>query len=399
MRIKYLLFTLITIIGITFSSCIKDEALSKKAEILEATVDNADKYISSISKKSSEIVFNLKQVNPDGTYAPIFKISKGAKIIPESGTVLNFKDQDQKYTVYSEDGNWQKVYTVKFINSDFLSKYSFENVVLEGDNSNEPYSPEKVYKYDTYFTFFEYVNNKQTDELWQSGNPGYSIFPASKLKVTNPSQYPTASIKDGYVGKGLKLETVLTGLPHSAFLPGLAAGNIFLGNFETKLPAIKSTEFGIPYTTDRQPKSVSGYFKYKAGENFIVNEPKESKLSKDTWDAYAILFEKKEIEVEGPWGDKEKVIYLPGDHNFADSRMVMIARIDETQRIETNNWTRFEMPFKAVKGKKFDPKGHYMIAIVLTSSYEGNMYNGAVGSTLLIDEVEITFEEDNFEIN
>ncbi|WP_313138558.1 PCMD domain-containing protein [Myroides sp.] len=395
MRINYLLFALLTTIGITFSSCIKDEALSQKAEILEATAENADIYISSISKKSNEIIYYLKQNSPNNIYAPVFTISKGSKIIPASGTLLNFENKEQKYTVYSEDGNWEKVYTVKFIKSDFVSQFSFENTVLEGDNSNEPYSPDKIYKYDTYFTFFEYLSDNQTDELWQSGNPGYSIFPANSLKVTNPSQYPTTSIKDGYKGKGLKLETVLTGLPHSSFIPGLAAGNIFLGNFDTKLPAIKSTEFGIPYTTNKQPKAVTGYFKYKPGKDFIINEAKDNKISKDTWDAYAILFEKKEIEITGPWGGKEKVFYLPGDHNFKDDRMVMMARIDESQRIETDNWTRFEMPFKSLDGKKFDPKKQYMIAIVLTSSYEGNIYNGAVGSTLLIDEIEITFEANN----
>ncbi|MEJ5090142.1 PCMD domain-containing protein [Sphingobacterium faecium] len=66
-----------------------------------------------------------------------------------------------------------------------------------------------------------------------------------------------------------------------------------------------------------------------------------------------------------------------------------MARIGAQQQIETDKWTAFEVPFSFVNGKSFDPSKEYMYTIVFSSSKEGDMFNGAVGSTLYIDEVEL----------
>lgn len=84
--------------------------------------------------------------------------------------------------------------------------------------------------------------------------------------------------------------------------------------------------------------------------------------------------------------------YITGDHNFADPRIVSIAKLKDADRKEASQWTRFEIPFELVSGKSFDPTKEYMFAIVFTSSIEGDKYNGAVGSTLDIDEVQIITE-------
>lgn len=39
--------------------------------------------------------------------------------------------------------------------------------------------------------------------------------------------------------------------------------------------------------------------------------------------------------------------------------------------------------------------GKYNIAIVFTSSLEGDHFNGAIGSTLLIDEAELIYHSEN----
>lgn len=177
------------------------------------------------------------------------------------------------------------------------------------------------------------------------------------------------------------MQTKETGPLGGMFGSPLAAGNLYLGTFSFTMPAIKSTLFGQPYTYEHAPKTVSGYFKYKSGEKFVVNN-KPSELTKDTWDAYAILFEK-----------VEKNNFLTGDHNFADPRIVSIARINNDIRIETDKWTPFEMSFDYVNGKSFDADKEYMFTIVFSSSKEGAIFNGAVGSTLYIDEVQITTDE------
>src|SRR5699024_6669704 len=128
----------------------------------------------------------------------------------------------------------------------------------------------------------------------------------------------------------------------------LFAGNLFLGDFVLTFPAINSPHFGQPYEFESAPVAIKGYFKYKAGDDFIVNtEP--SQLSHDTWDIYAILFEKTDSDN-----------YLPGDHNFEDPRMVSVAHISESERIETDEWTEFYIPFQPVNNKHFDPDEDYM---------------------------------------
>ena len=165
----------------------------------------------------------------------------------------------------------------------------------------------------------------------------------------------------------------------------IAAGNLYLGTFNFTFPAIKSTRFGIPYSTGiNMPKTLKGYYKYKAGKDFTITSKEGSALTKDAWDAYAIIFEK---------GDNPKKEFLAGDHKFLDPRMVAIARLDDKNRVETDEWTKFEIPFQMVEGKTFDPKANYMIAIVFSASVEGDIFNGAVGSTLQIDEVELDFDK------
>ena len=104
-------------------------------------------------------------------------------------------------------------------------------------------------------------------------------------------------------------------------------------------------------------------------------------MTRDAWNAYAILFEKRNTNN-----------YLLGDHNFADARIVSIAKLKDADRKEANQWTKFEIPFEFVNEKSFDPTKEYMYTIVFTSSIEGDKFNGAIGSTLDIDEVKIITE-------
>ena len=46
----------------------------------------------------------------------------------------------------------------------------------------------------------------------------------------------------------------------------------------------------------------------------------------------------------------------------------------------------------SLKSKAFDKNKEYMYTIVFTSSLEGDLFNGAVGSALWIDEVNVVTE-------
>ena len=52
------------------------------------------------------------------------------------------------------------------------------------------------------------------------------------------------------------------------------------------------------------------------------------------------------------------------------------------------------LPGKFIDKEKLKD-GKYNVAIVFTSSLEGAYFNGAIGSTLLIDEVELIYHSEN----
>lgn len=379
MRIKYLLFALITIIGITFSSCIKDEDDTKESDIATAMISDSEMYlIANPIVTNNNVFYRLKPNVENRIFSPIFTLSEGATITPENGSKQDFSKGPIQYIVTSKDGLWKKAYNVSFITNTFITKYDFENVKTEITDG-----PEGIYH-----EFFELLPDGQQKFDWASGNQGYNMLAETLLEddqELSPSVYPTYSTDEGYKGKAVKMVTRGTGPLGNMMGSPIAAGNLYLGSFSFTFPAIKSTRFGIPYGTGvNVPVSFNGYFKYKAGEKYTITSKEGSNYTKDAWDAYAIIFEK---------GANSKKEYLAGDHNFKDPRMVAIARLDNKDRIETNKWTKFEIPFEIIEGKKFDPKQDYMITIVFSSSVEGDKFNGAVGSTLYIDEVELNYDK------
>lgn len=129
---------------------------------------------------------------------------------------------------------------------------------------------------------------------------------------------------------------------------------------------------------------LAGYYKYKAGDQFTEGgKPVEGK--RDICDIYAIMYE-----------TSVSVPTLDGTNAFTSPNLVSMARIKDAK--ETDEWTYFKLPFTTLPGKFIDKEkltmGKYNISIVFTSSLEGDHFNGAIGSTLLIDEAELIYRSD-----
>ena len=382
-KLTQLLLVSLVVTGALFTSCVKDEADNIEANIISATIDGAKELlIVEPTIENNLISFRLIEeptvtVTPgegEATtevsylFAPTFVLSKGATISPENGVERDFAE-DQKYIVTAEDGITIKEYTVRFfVDEGVALNYSFDYSEIDEEGK--------------FHELYELLPNGGKKYDWSTGNIGYQLMFMfhPPLGEKDPAKYPTVHIDNGYEGKGVLLETRTTG---GLALAPLAAGSLFLGDFETTFPAILSTKFGQPYTYNTAPKAVKGWYKYQAGDEFVINAKEGSELEKDVWDAYAILFEK---------SDEDN--HLAGNHNFEDPRMVSVAKLDEAQRVETNEWTEFEIKFENVAGKSFNPNKEYMFTIVFSSSKEGAIYNGAVGSQLYIDEVEIILADE-----
>lgn len=358
-----------------FTSCIKDEALNAEADIENATIENASTLLQvEPTITNNKVTFKLKQFTARHDYAPEFVLTEGATIEPASGTTRDF-ETPQKYTVTSQDGMWKKEYTVEFvIDEGTLLAYTFENVIIDGEGALASDA--------AYHKFFDYSIDQTTKKLdWDSGNNGFSLIASGLGFADDPTAYPTAQTDEGYIGKAAVLVTRDTGFLGSLMKAPIAAGNLYLGDFVFSNPPIESTHFGKAYTYSQAPKSISGHFKYSAGEKFKINNAPSELDNKDVWDAYAILFEKRENDN-----------FLTGSHNFEDARMVSVARLPSEFAVETDEWTPFSMSFEYIDGKHFDSEKEYMFTIVFSSSKEGARFNGAVGSSLYIDEVQIDLE-------
>lgn len=369
------LFILCPLIVLWMTSCIKDEAPNAEADILSISFEMdvlANSYIDyNLSYDELINAFPLRISVKEGTdltnLAPMFELTPGATIEPASGSRQNFS-KPVRYTVTSEDRQWQRTYSITISPkkaSNIPTTFHFENVRLISNKYHE---------------FYETENGEELK--WSSGNEGFKFAVGS----AETDEYPTVQYADGKVGKCVKLETRSTGSLGAMVKMPIAAGNLFIGSFDM-LNAIRdplgATRFGTPFYN--RPVRLTGYYKYKAGEKFYENGEYTSK--KDIFNIYAFFYEKTS-DVQTLDGNLPKM-------NYQHPNMVALALISNPH--ETDEWDRFDIPFDYDRyGKKIDEaklaSGEYNIGITFASSKDGDLFQGAPGSTLLIDEVELIYE-------
>lgn len=191
------------------------------------------------------------------------------------------------------------------------------------------------------------------------------------------------STDDKVTGAAARLVTMDTSEIASSLIPAITSGSLFTGKFDI-LAAItdklSSTKFGIAY--DKKPLRFKGYYKYTPGETFIDGTDVENIITVDKTDECAIQAVLYEAETDD--------FTLTGhDINNSDKRVAVAALSDGTAKAD---WTSFDIPFTWLEGKTYDPAKKYKLAIVCSSSKEGDLFKGAGGSTLLIDEFEVVGE-------
>lgn len=370
---------------LTFSlaSCIQDEALNQEAaidgctgsHIQQATI-NAENhtiqlYVSGgVNLQRVEIHFEL----PEGaTVAPLTN-SRG-----DEAPFYNFSEkQTRQFKVVSEDQANTAVYQVSLWQTQLPTKYHFE--LLSSENP--------------YHILYEIQDGKRLE--WASGNPGFKL--TGQAGGENAAlNYPTVQMKDGGSdgGKYVKLETKDTGPFGAMASMYIAAGNLFIGSFDVKSALsnpLTATQLGFPFF--EEPVSLEGYYKFQRGAVYEENNTPVPGMQ-DECDIYGVLY-----EVD------EKVNSLDGGNSLTSDRIVLMARFKADQGAqyepavkgdylpEKKEWTKFKFPFVARNGKTVDAeklkRGGYKLAIVFSSSVNGNYFKGAIGSTLCVDEVTLT---------
>lgn len=357
---------LLGLIALSFSltSCIRDEAANAEADILSCTVPGD--ILKSEPEIGNEAVTLIVRSDADITQlAPVFTLTPGASIVPASGTARDFTTT-QHYTVTSEDKNWSKTYEVRCVVAGLSTEYHFESVRMEPTNAR-------------FQIFYDNIAGGEIME-WASANGAYALTGVPKA----PEDYPTSQWDEGYKGKCAKLVTRSTGSLGSLVKMYIAAGNLFIGTFDSPSALtnpLKATRFGKPF--EHVPTYLSGYYKYKAGSEFTVKgQPVTDR--KDQCDIYAVFYE-----------TTDEVRTLDGTNALTSDNLISVARITNQQ--ESDEWIHFYLPFVARPGKTVDKeklaRGGYQLAVVFSSSIRGDYFEGAVGSTLYVDEVEVIYSE------
>lgn len=333
-------------------SCIKDAPLNPEADIETFTVDaGLTTGTTVIDQANRKIQLYITSKAYDQGFAPVITVSAGARIMPASEDSIHPGDHAVVYTVTSETGMNEKKYLVEVIN---VGNWSFDFETWKQHNTDK----------------YEYPVEADDIEIWASGNPGVSLAGVPKRS----DAYPTRSTGDAWSGqKAVELVTI-KGTILSEFVGAyIFAGSVFLGTFNSSVALanpLKATEFGQPYKG--LPKRFTGYYKYTPGPVFQDEHQNPIPGKTDACSIYAVLF-------NGP----ERL-----DATNIQSSERVIARAVLTDGSARSTFTRFDIPFVYKDG--WD--GHannLMMAIVASSSSEGDHYRGAIGSKLIVDSLAV----------
>lgn len=279
------------------------------------------------------------------------------------------------YTVMAEDGT-VKVYTAFVEGTRSVLKYSFEEWGEQADEKN----PDNM----------KWFSPLPLDEL-ATANNGVAYLKGFDFTNQYNLTYGTLEEKEaGYKGSAAKLITQYTKGAGFDMAPAITPGSLFTGKFDFRMvldpkEQLTLTKFGIAY--DKKPLYFKGAYKYEAGENFVDGSDKENVKENtgetDQCGIYAVLYEATDK-------DGQEVV-LDGTSITNSEYRVALAEIKSGVDTE-GKWVEFNEEFTYLEGKSYDSSKQYKMAIVCSSSKEGDSFRGAVNSTLFVDELEIVGE-------
>jgi len=392
---RFIISALPALCALTLTSCFKEEPLNAECDIVQAYVESDDQdYLAkmffnntdaklNITSTTTDIKFTVRRNADLSAVAPKFVLTPGATINPPSGSQQYFALHTPCiYTVTSEDGKYHRDYSVSFSYSNDVYEYYFDHYEL---------------KQNKYYEWSDVDDNGQKLNNWASGNVGYSITPTH----AKPEEYPTSPASDGILHPTcVKLTTCDTGTYGKNMKMPIAAGNMFLGRFviekalvpnDQGVRGVLATEFGYGNEITAKPISFSGSYRYERGTTFTDKNKNVVEGRKDFGSIYAVVY--KNHTADG------KAFVLHGDDVLTSDQIVARAIVNETNNSsvidQTIGWVPFNVNF--VYAESIDPQllanRGYSLTIVSSSSNNGASFEGAIGSTLWIDDYNIKCEE------
>jgi hypothetical protein len=357
------------------ASCIKDAPLNPEADILSFT------YPKQYMRTESPEIYNRHVVVYPNAGVDLTTLQYSISVTPGATykEVRNPEVNDTLFFIHvnSENKENTKPYAIIQVPDTFPDIFRFENWVK-------------------YAEAFMYENPKDESYQWFSSNNGAALAFGNPSKVA--SDYPVSKADGlGHNGSTAVRLSTMEG-PGTIEAVGTTisclSGSIFLGGFSA-LSALRdplsSTKFGVPFRMGK-PLSLRGYYKYTEGSSpFIVDKNTMNASRRDSCDIYAVLFR------TGNPGDAQ---FLDGNTIGTSLQRIARAGLPNEQRWVTsgNDLVPFDVPFvyfnetdsRYPAFNEADLKDNkYKITIVCASSYKGDYYQGRLGSTLLVDDIQV----------
>jgi hypothetical protein len=338
-------------------ACIRDAPINPEADIETFKIDR--QYLTGdvfIDQANARIVLSLTPEAFDSGVVPVITLSAGATVVPASGDSLKFNGSGVKqYVVTSASGVNRKPYTIVVANLGVFA-WDFEDWLL---NSKDKYQ----------YTVEIDSSIADTNMVWSSGNPGIALSGVRK----DPLEYPLRATTDAYQGKYAAELVTRAGTALSNLIGiKLFAGSLFLGVFDPQnalAAPLKATQFGQPYLG--KPSRFTGYYKYKPGDKYQDKAGNIIAGMKDSCSIYAVLY--------------RGTTRLDATNIQTSNRILAAASIPNGGAKE--QWTKFDVPF--VEVQPYTGNDKMMMAIVASSSKDGDTYKGAIGSRLVLDSILI----------
>ena len=360
-------------IACTGAGCIREEPLCPYADIDEFALP--DKVALSEATINREDISVYVRKNVDlSALVPVVKVSEGATIRPDAATPQDFS-RPVVYTVTAADGVHQRAYTVQAISVPVYF-YGFEHWETLNKNS-------------LYETPVEYDLKGMRTTPWDSSNKGISLYQQYAEAALYPIHKTTRCAGGQYAaelltrpGPGSVLGVV--NIP-------VVAGSLFTGVLNP-LNALKNpllaTGFGQPF--NEKPLRLTGKYNYKPGTaDYIDSQGRAHPEKRDSCAVYAVFFL-----------SDQTLERLDGTNILTHPNIVAIAMMPPEGRGETpgDDFAAFDIPF--VYNEKHTPdfgRNTYKLALVFSSSFMGDYYEGSPGSRLLIDDIEVQTTETAYE--
>ena len=388
-----------------FASCIREEPENMECDIetISLHLEEPTKIfyhdydtLQTVISTENNIVFTIRSYADINSAPTTLRVTEGASVylVAEDGTQtpfqngssLDFSDEKKlSFHVVSQDKAWSRDYSVSVVHD----KPSEGNFTIDFEDYHLD-SSGKYYVWDAPAFF--------TDGEWKNGNPGYKISKSS----AKPMEYPSTPVVGGGPDGSncIKLETCDTGPFGKMVNMRIASGSMFDGFFDVGnalTNALKATQLGVPFA--HKPDQMRVWLRYEPGSTYQDRSANPVSGVIDEPDSYVVFYRNEDEN-----GNK---VVLDGSDVLTNPHIVGLGRLPHHYNEDgsdvlsadpihgvTSEWKEIVIPVvyrTEIDDDILESEG-YSLIIGFASSWQGGYFQGAIGSKLFIDNLQLFCE-------